>query len=88
MSKLPYQKNVPCKYGAPMGRRSDLPLDTAEKLHLRHVPFVDDCYDQGGAYWGMPDNLYCAWSEDQVHYLRADSREDAKKSFPNARFFR
>jgi hypothetical protein len=89
------------KYGAPMGRRSDLAGDGEPiKLHLRYVPFVDGCYDQGGAYWGSPANLYVAWGyEDQgdgeyryEYYIRANSRNDAKDVVKehrhNATFYR
>ena len=48
-----------------MGRSNQLPLDiprlTPFKLHLAKVPFVDGDYDQGGAYWGGPADLYCAY---------------------------
>ena len=30
------------------------------KLQMEHVRFVDQCYDYGGAYWGMPANLWHA----------------------------
>jgi hypothetical protein len=92
-----------------MGRGSDLnKLEGPMKLHLQYVPFNDGCYDQGGAYWGMPANLYVAWvyldsdidpdvaPEDDGcrfdHYVRANSREDAKtqilEEFPEATFYR
>lgn len=83
--------------GSMMGRRDCIPADraTVSRLHLRRVPFVDACYDQGGAYWGMPANLYCAWGEsntERAHvFFRANSRSDAKQkalaTFPNARFY-
>ena len=87
--------------GARMGRRNILPQDLPQgdwqagtKLCLRRVPFVDGCYDQGGAYWGMPANLYVA-TEGAVTYspvsrrfeqqlcgvtvfVRANSRREAK----------
>jgi hypothetical protein len=102
--KLPYKKNglryghgPDCKrvcLGAYMGRPDMLPDDQLApiKLHLRRVPFVDSCYDQGGAYWGCPANLWCAWSGAVEVYVRADSRQAAKEmvggSLPNARFYR
>lgn len=100
MSQRPYPiTEVGSRYGAPMGRRSDLPSDEPVKLHLRYVPFVDGCYDQGGAYWGMPANLYVAWGnldgdigEPVEFYVRASSREDAKAKVLEhcsvARFYR
>ena len=77
----PFYTNVSSKYGAPMGRRSDAAM--YGKLRLVRVPFVDSCYDPGGAYWGMPANLYCAWNDEGTHYLRASSREDAKAQLVN-----
>ena len=89
--------NVSSRYGAPMGRRESLPADPAApiKLRLVHVPFVDLCYDRGGAYWGMPANLYHAQSveavamspdwmgENEPHaavlFVRASSHRDAKE---------
>lgn len=84
-----------------MGRQNTLPQDLPQgdwqpgsKLHLRRLPFVDQCYDQGGAYWGGPENLFVA-TEGAVTYspvdrrwelipcgvtmfVRANSRQDAK----------
>ncbi len=91
--------DVNCSRGAPMGRVSDLPSDGPPiRLHLRYVPFVDGCYDQGGAYWGAPANLYVAWGDDPdsgfvvEFYTRAYNREHAKeivrKHRPNATFYR
>ena len=87
---LPFQANVSSKYGAPMGRSGNLRADLVGcKVHLRRVPLVDGCYDQGGAYWGGPNDLYCAWTDDGKEvYLRADSREEAKSHLPGCRFYR
>jgi len=79
--------------GSQMGRSNILPASTHPKLHLRHVPFVDHCYDRGGAYWGSPANLFCAWDNEGTQlFLRATSRENAKAqlriSYPHASFFR
>lgn len=71
----PYEDKVSSQYGAPMGRRSSEAL--TGKLYLRHAP-LHDGYDKGGAYWGWPSNLYCAWNDDCVYYVRASSREAAK----------
>jgi hypothetical protein len=87
--------NVSSKYGAPMGRYSTHgDKDAPVKFHLCYVPFVDGCYDRGGAYWGGPADLwhvYC--TEGNVEFfLRARNRTDAKgqvrEDYPNARFFR
>lgn len=92
----PFQVNVSSRYGAPMGRRYDK-LDAVKgRVHLQSVPFVDGCYDQGGAYWGSPANLWCAWGESEdeqlVTFLRAPSREAAKSKllaeYPELKFYR
>lgn len=83
--------------GSQMGRRNRLPDDTSEpcKLHIQRLKLVDGgCYDQGGAYWGAPENLYLAFTAHMVYsptlnrfeaipnlqvYLRASSRHEAKQ---------
>ena len=83
---LDYQTKGYTKYGADMGRRSDLAEDTTATLTLRHVPITDG-YDPGGAYWGSPDNLYCVSDEDgNVAYLRASGADAARAKFPRATF--
>ena len=91
---------VGCKYGAPMGRCETLPENpnATGKLQLAHVPFIDGCYDRGGAYWGMPADLYHAEGyldgEDLTTclFVRADNHEAAKAKirarFPNVKFYR
>lgn len=80
-----------------MGRRNCIPDDYAgEKLRLQRLPFVDDCYDRWGAYWGSPANIWCAWGESETEqvfvFVRADDRESAKQkvrdSMPLATFHR
>jgi hypothetical protein len=74
--------SVSCKYGAPMGRRSDNPanLEGARRLHARHQGGSDG-YDKGGAYWGFPCDVWCVWGwvngEAIVVYVRAPSRQSA-----------
>ena len=97
--------NVSSKYGAPMGRGNRIPTEEykgatyynvgpACKLHLRRLRFVDGCYDTGGAYWGMPANLYHAVNADRTVevFVRADSREEAKTAvreiLPTVEFFK
>lgn len=87
--KAPYEVNVSSKYGAPMGRCSNKVQELATvngKVHLQKVPFVDGCYDPGGAYWGGGTPLFCAWGESEdetvVVYLRAKDRETAKTLLP------
>jgi hypothetical protein len=82
------------KYGAQMGRRSDLRLDTVSKCKLHRVRLDSGGYDQGGAYWGITGNaLYYVEATDgddegKILYVRGASRDDAKDQFPNATFFR
>jgi hypothetical protein len=74
------------RYGADMGRRSQRE-GQPERLHLQRVRFIDYCYDAGGAYWGGPANLWCAFSQlDTMNaepirvYCRADDRQSAKQA--------
>lgn len=86
----PFEINVSSKYGAPMGRPGGETL--TGKVHLCRVPLVDGGYDQGGAYWGTPDNLFCLYNDDCTRYLRASNRNDAKSQalifWPNIKFYR
>ena len=95
MSNLKLPK-ADCKYGAPMGRRGNISERAYPvKFHLRQMHLTQG-YDNGGAYWGMPSDLWRAWGdgaeEEQVIYVRAPDRETAKYAvhgtFPNARFYR
>lgn len=65
---MPPLKDLNCQYGAPMGRRDIEEIDTefAGKVYLQYVPFVDGCYDRGGAYWGAPANLWRVYAEDEA----------------------
>lgn len=69
-------------YGAPMGRRGDNPanLQDAKRLHARHQGGSDG-YDKGGAYWGLPGNVWGVWTwldgQAVVTYVRASSRQAA-----------
>lgn len=88
--KLP---DVSSRYGAPMGRPNLLPeSELTNPLYLQRVPFVDLCYDRGGAYWGMPANLYCAFSDECRIFVRGNSRSEAKSKvlaiLPTATFHR
>jgi hypothetical protein len=74
--------HVPGKYGAPMGRHGDNPanLQDVKKLCARRQGGGDG-YDKGGAYWGLPSNVYGVWAhidgETVCTYIRANSRLDA-----------
>jgi hypothetical protein len=69
-----------------MGRRTQKE-GKPERLHLQRLRFIDQCYDVGGAYWGCPDNVYCAFSPDDTEneftimvFARGANREEAKKA--------
>ena len=79
----PRLASMNCLRGAPMGRREshreDL-LNTEVSLHLQYIPFFDGAYDEGGAYWGYPANLYRAINADLgiEMFVRANWRADAE----------
>jgi len=51
-------------------------------LRCFRLRFVDCCYDEGGAYWGMPANVYCATNEHgALLFCRASNRQAAKDEF-------
>ena len=80
-----YQTRGCSKYGASMGRGSDLASDTMAELTIRKVPLDQGGYDPGGAYWGTPDNLYMVSDDDgRVSYSRGASFEAVKADFPHA----
>jgi hypothetical protein len=67
-----------------MGRR-DQQQGSAERLHLQRVS-ISQGYDTGGAYWGLGEQLWCAFSPDSTEntepvrvFVRAGSREKAKE---------
>jgi len=76
----PQLPKVGGKRGAPMGR-SEYADDFQEPCRCFRLRFVDDCYDEGGAYWGSPANVFCALSDGVQLFCRADSRKEAKKKF-------
>lgn len=91
---------VNCARGAPMGRGNDYCADNelVFKTQVEFIPFVDGCYDCGGAYWGAGTDL---WAFEGIHtdehgdttmggFVRASNREWAmmyvKGTYPNAVF--
>ena len=72
------------RYGSPMGRSSGNPtkLQDVKRLHTRHQGGGNG-YDKGGAYWGLPSNVWGVWAridgEVTCTYVRAGSRESAIK---------
>lgn len=83
-----YQTRGCSKYGASMGRASDLPADTTAELQIRRVPLDEGGYDPGGAYWGSGSGtlpLFCIFDDEgRTSYTRAASFEGARSLFPNA----
>jgi hypothetical protein len=59
MSQFPL---VNCQYGAPMGRRSYGLIQNCESRTVRlfRVNLDQGGYDDGGAYWGTGEPIYCA----------------------------
>ena len=89
--------NVTSRFGAPMGRRGNITeAETPIRLHLRHCWLNSGGYDNGGAYWGSPNDLWRAWgdgpTEVQEMFTRAPSRELARfavqEIFPRVTFWR
>lgn len=76
---------VSCRYGAPMGRRTNPHLNPAEPVRLFRVRITSDGYDGGGAYWGLGQPLYCATQaagpgdlgDEFTQYYRARDRAHA-----------
>ena len=75
----PQLPEVECSRGAPMGRRES--VGDLKKCRCFRLRFVDGCYDEGGAYWGSPANVYCAENEDTRIFCRAGNRNAAKAAF-------
>ena len=72
--------DVNCSRGAPMGRADDANLETEMPRFVRlfKVRLMDGGYDDGGAYWGIGEPIYCAIDDDgSRQFIRAGSRERA-----------
>lgn len=97
--------DVSWRYGAPMGRRDYRgDPDAPYRFRVFRVRLDAGGYDDGGAYWGTGQPLYCAvavdiWDKcdgvdyaEACHFMRANDRQDVKawiiEQYPNARFFR
>lgn len=75
--------------GADMGRRNFCQVVESGarlKLHLQRLQLDSGGYDKGGAYWGHPNDIFVAWSEDPRVFMtiRATSRAKAKASFESS----
>jgi hypothetical protein len=92
--------NVGCKYGSPFGRLNSIPddINTAGKLYLEKLKWVNGCYTPDGTYWGggNSDYIYRASGESETEqieiFVRGITRQQAKnrvkEKFPQAKFFR
>ena len=70
-------EQVNSRYGAPMGRRANEYLETRIERHVRlfRVRIDSQGYDDGGAYWGIGEPLFCAIDDDgNRQFVRAASR--------------
>lgn len=86
--------------GSSMGRSSSLPgpCTLGAKFHLARVPINSGGYDTAGAYWGIGETLYRAYSSEgngeevQECFIRAENRKAAKRyvanRFPGAKFYK
>lgn len=68
--------NVNTSRGAPMGRPHSPDLDTSPRsVRLFKVRLDSGAYDDGGAYWGHGQQLWCARdSQGGEQFVRASSR--------------
>lgn len=72
MSQFP---KVNGQYGAPMGRRESPLGQGARSVRVFRVNIDSGGYDDGGAYWGIGNPLYCAQcDEGGRRFVRAKSR--------------
>ena len=76
----PQLPDVSSARGAPMGRPT-ITDGLDEPLRCFRLRFIDGCYDEGGAYWGMPANVYCATNDEAQLFCRASNRKEAKEKF-------
>lgn len=72
-------RDVGGHYGAPMGRSNGVNRTPEGPVSVFRVTLDRGGYDEGGAYWGTPDNLFCAEDgEGFREFWRADSKADAQ----------
>lgn len=76
-------ENVNSSRGAPMGRACFGTPDHAEnKIRVFRVRLDSGGYDDGGAYWGFGQSLYCATDGgDYRQFTRANGRLSAIAQF-------
>lgn len=85
--------------GAALGRATiaDAPTNQPIKLYLRRVRLDSGGYDRNGTYFGVGTPLYWVSGEDaegnEVDYMvraydRDDAKDEVRKRYPLARFYR
>lgn len=77
---MPQLPAVNCKYGAPMGRHSYGLIQNCEDRTVRlfRLNIDQGGYDDGGAYWGIGEPIYCATDgADYFETIRASNRDHA-----------
>lgn len=75
---MPQFSRVDCSRGAPMGRSESATLPTTRSIRLFKVHINSGGYDDGGAYWGIGQPIYCAAADDYQRFVRAWSRPNAQ----------
>lgn len=66
---------VNCSRGAPMGRDDVGTMPADQKVYDCLVPMcADNCYDIGGAYWGIDKPLRVSYTKDlsYIHFYRSN----------------
>lgn len=71
-------ETVGTRYGAPMGRREYGTNPEPKSVRLFRVRLDSGGYDDGGAYWGGGQALWCATDDaDYRRFVRADGQLSA-----------
>ena len=76
---MPKMPDVSSRYGAPMGRDTNMTLPITEKVTIFKVVLDSGGYDSGGAYWGTPNNVYCIVAGHFRTYHRAKTRQEVEQ---------
>lgn len=96
INKILKERKAYSAAGANMGRQDVRPRRPC-KLYLQYVQVYDGYYDAGGAYWGWPANLWCAFGYDEegdevMLFVRAPNRRATKaiiqEEYVDVEFFR
>lgn len=80
---------VDCSRGAPMGRSNYGQPQRKGGVSLFKVRLDKGGYDDGGAYWGFPCDIYCAVEDDTYRaFVRAKTRREAAEKLGVTYFLR